>query len=155
MSTVIRLDANALSSLIEMLGDDFVLELKAAVLNESLGRHIKSVIPAEAMRVVDQAIKDEVQAQLGKTGYGKARITPALEKKVKHEVDICIRDLVHEKLSESEELIGEKLEEALTGLQYQFERRLQKRTNTMMDAVIQDAVESRVELALAANGVEQ
>ena len=65
-----------------------------------------------------------------------------------------LRRVVHEKLSESEELISEKLEEILTGLQYQFEKRLQRRTNAMMDAVIQDAVEARVKLALAASGVD-
>jgi len=61
MATVIRLDRNALEFLFEKLGDDFVLELRAATLQEAIKRRIKTVTSHAFERTVETLIQDNVR----------------------------------------------------------------------------------------------
>lgn len=65
MTTVIRLDAGALTALMEKLGDEFVLELRASVLEEACRRKIQAVTKSEVLAVVNDIVKSEVAQQVG------------------------------------------------------------------------------------------
>jgi hypothetical protein len=148
MPTVIRLDAGALSHLLDVLGEDFLLELRLGILNETLGKHIKSVTPKEVLDVVNKAVKEEVKNSVGEAGWRTITLNPKLERNIKVKVERAVTDIIREKLTDPEKLIDTAIEHHITDPAHRAKYRIDARLSKIIDEHIQEAVAAKVALAL-------
>ena len=153
MTIVIRLDTNALKYLIESQGDEFVLEIKTAVLNNAMSRIIKSVVTPEIRKAVEVETERVMREELGKrTGSGWSRsfdLSESAKRAIRRQVLNILDDEIHtaaESFAGKAEKMAESLMENIEG---NLESRFSRKLSTVLDEYIQKAVKERVDLALA------
>jgi hypothetical protein len=155
MSVVIRLDSKALSMLLKEFGDEFLLELKTAVFNNALERHIKAVVPAEVTDLIDEAVRSEVKKQIGTVNWkGYAKLESGIESKIQQLTRDAVSNIVREELKEPSSIIQERIDTHVSSLEYELAHKVRKWINSTLDGTIRDAVKTRVALALEMESAE-
>lgn len=97
--TKIQLDHKALRGFIELLGPDFELEIRHAILEAAVRRRIKALVPAEVEKVVDARIKMAIEEQVGQilreglNGY-RVKLNPLLEEAIRAKVDMAVAKVI-------------------------------------------------------------
>lgn len=138
MSVKLTLDASALQYLMEHLGEDFVLQIKQAVLEETARRTIHSVATNEVKRAMEEVARDELKKVMEpvtkSSGYWNKPIWSLKEefrKLLTSQVKSEINEIVDDKVKEAalEKMIADRVQAWADHIEVLIDRKLNENLN--------------------------